>query len=137
MQKAGWPLYTNSCRSSFDATSQNEALHYSIFSHLSNLRPIKSTEFLCTCSLPTASSRQIFLFLLSFSKKVDYKCLRELKSRHLAVLTRLRTRLDSKKIVKRLRLHDQKKRGSSLNPCSLMLTQRSRKAAHTARYSTI
>lgn len=100
MQKAGWPLYTNSCRSSFDATSQNEALHYSIFSHLSNLRPIKSTEFLCTCSLPTASSRQIFLFLLSFSKKGDYKCLRELKSRHLAVLTRLRTRLDSKKSSK-------------------------------------
>lgn len=111
-------------------------LCYSIFSHLCNLRPIKSTEFLCMCSLPKARSRQVFLFLLHFSKKVDYKCLTELKSRHLAVLTRLRTRLASTKKVVKDSDYTARKRGSSLNPCSLMLTQRSRKAAHTARYST-
>lgn len=77
-------------------------------------------------------SKQIFLFLLYFSKKVDYKCLRELKSRHLAVLMRLRTRLDSKKATVKDSDYMARKRGSSLNPCSLMLTQKSKKAAHIA-----
>lgn len=94
--KAEEPPYTSFkvffffTRVPFDGTSQNKVLCLSIFSHLSNLRPINSTEFLFTCSLPKTNSMQIFLFLLDFSEKVDYIHLMELKCRHLVVLTKLK-----------------------------------------------